>query len=266
VNCKWIGLIVISFLFVSCVYHDIPEEVYCETSGLSVKVIDSVKASVCGASDGSITVEAEGGRPPYLFSVNDSEEQESPFFSLLESGLYSVAVRDKNNCIARRDEIVIEVLQFDADFLFTEDTVCLSASGTMTVTVNEVNGPYEFKMDDATVTTNNLFQGLKYGDHLFQIRDNNGCTVVKRVTVPRGFTAVSWINDILPIMTESCAKTGCHDGISRPNDWRIYEQVKQNASTIRKKTQDKSMPFDSPLPQYEIDLIACWIDDGALEN
>jgi hypothetical protein len=265
-NSKWIGLIVFAFLSGSCVYHDVPEKVYCETSGLSIKVVDSLKASVCGAADGGFIVEATGGRPPYIFSLNGGQEQESPVFSSLESGFYSVTVRDKNKCTALRDEIVIEVLNFDANFFFTQDTVCLTPTGTMTVTVNETNGPYEFRMDTLPITTKNRFENLKRGDHLFQIRDNDDCIIVKRVTVPRGFTAVSWQNEILPIMTESCAKTGCHDGISRPNDWRIYEQVKQNAATIRKKTQDKSMPFDSPLPQNEIDLIACWIDDGALEN
>lgn len=75
----------------------------------------------------------------------------------------------------------------------------------------------------------------------------------------------SWQNDILPIMTNACATSGCHDGITR-RDWRNYNEVKQYAASIKKKTQDRSMPFDGPLPQHEIDLIACWVDGGALNN
>src|SRR5688572_11301597 len=128
-NCNWIGLIVFAFLLASCVYHDIPEKVNCEVSGPSLKVIDSVKASLCTTADGSITVEVTGGRAPYLFAINEGEEQESPVFTSLASGFYDVTVRDKNNCTAIREDILIEVLNFDADFEFTPDSDCLSPNG-----------------------------------------------------------------------------------------------------------------------------------------
>jgi hypothetical protein len=76
---------------------------------------------------------------------------------------------------------------------------------------------------------------------------------------------ISWQNDILPIMTTACATSGCHNGVSR-RDWRDYNEVKQYADVIKRKTQDRSMPFDAPLPQHQIDLIACWVDGGALNN
>lgn len=76
---------------------------------------------------------------------------------------------------------------------------------------------------------------------------------------------ISWQTDILPIMDQYCATSGCHDGITRL-DWTDYEKVKEYATSIRAKTQDRSMPFDGPLPQIEIDKIACWVDAGTLNN
>jgi hypothetical protein len=75
----------------------------------------------------------------------------------------------------------------------------------------------------------------------------------------------SWQNDILPIMTASCATSGCHDGISR-RDWTNYNEVKTYSASIKTRTQNKSMPFDGPLPQDQIDKIVCWVDNGALNN
>lgn len=75
----------------------------------------------------------------------------------------------------------------------------------------------------------------------------------------------SWQNDILPIMTTSCATNGCHDGISR-RDWTNYNEVVTYAASIKARTQNKSMPFDGPLPQDQINKIACWVDNGALDN
>jgi hypothetical protein len=77
--------------------------------------------------------------------------------------------------------------------------------------------------------------------------------------------SVSWENEILPLMINSCATNGCHDGVSR-RDWTNYNEVKQYATSIKMRTQNRSMPFDGPLPQHQIDMIACWVDNGALEN
>jgi hypothetical protein len=76
----------------------------------------------------------------------------------------------------------------------------------------------------------------------------------------------SWENDILPLMKRSCAVEGCHDGISR-RDWSQYDEVKRYASSAKLRTQNRSMPFEGPpLTQDEINLIACWVDNGALNN
>ena len=247
----------------SCVYHDIPEP--CRAT-LTMEVTHLDNASKCGMADGQIVVEVTGGKSPYSFSINGGEKRESPIFPALESGLYSVTVQDANKCNTRIDGILISVKQFDISFLYAPDEECLLDSGSVEITVLEDNHPYQFNIDGKGFTTDNLFKNLKDGDHFLDIQDNNGCAVKMKITVPRGFTSVSWQNDILPIMTTSCATANCHNGVSRPNDWRIYSQVKQYAATIRQKTQNRSMPFDTTLPQDKIDLIACWVDDGALEN
>lgn len=76
----------------------------------------------------------------------------------------------------------------------------------------------------------------------------------------------SWQKDILPILEKSCAVSGCHDGISR-RDWTDYNEVNRYAAAFKQKTQDGSMPFDGPpLPREQINIIACWVDSGALNN
>jgi hypothetical protein len=90
--------------------------------------------------------------------------------------------------------------------------------------------------------------------------------VTLTVTIPQGITGTSWSNDILPIMEKNCAITGCHNGTSRSNNFSQYASAKSFAKTIKSKTQDRTMPFDGSLTQQQIDLIACWVDDGALQN
>ena len=67
-------------------------------------------------------------------------------------------------------------------------------------------------------------------------------------------------------MEKNCAISGCHNGVSRSNNFSEYASAKSFAKTIKSKTQDRSMPFDGSLTQNQIDLIACWVNDGALQN
>ncbi|MFZ6011709.1 MAG: hypothetical protein ACOYXT_15305 [Bacteroidota bacterium] len=258
-------LIFILFVFPSCVYHDLPVEINCDTFGLSLTADVITDATSCHIADGQISVVAQGGVEPYQFSLNGAEWQVDPHFENIPSNLYTVAVKDKNGCIALVDSIFVGAKTFQVKFDTTPDALCLDSDGTVNINVQETNGPYSFAIDNGAFTSNASFSHVSAGKHFVSIQDKDGCVVISPVTIPRGNTGTSWQNDILPIMVSSCATSGCHDGISRL-DWRVYSEVKKYADVIKEKTQDRSMPFNGPLPQNKIDLIACWVDDGAPEN
>lgn len=68
--------------------------------------LGSIKGSKC-ISDGSITVKATGGTPPYLFTNSGSSlTQNDGYFDLLIAGNYSLYVTDDNGC---RDTIAATV-------------------------------------------------------------------------------------------------------------------------------------------------------------
>jgi hypothetical protein len=250
-------LIVIVFLLplFACVYHDLPVD--CSRTTLSLQVDTVVSSATCDAADGRIHVLAEGGKAPYLFSMGENAWQTSSDFSGLSSGFYTVFVKDLYGCRASVDSILVSVDQFDAEVISTTDDDCLGGTGTLEVEVFESNAPYHFKLDDGEFTSVNFFQDLQEGEHFLTIKDADGCMVTLPAPISHGPTGISWQNDILPIMVESCATSGCHDGITRL-DWRDYNNVKQYAASIKENTQNRSMPFDGTLPQDEIDKIACW--------
>jgi hypothetical protein len=76
---------------------------------------------------------------------------------------------------------------------------------------------------------------------------------------------ISWEKHILPLISNSCAVSGCHDGIARL-DWRDYDEVKKSSQLIRIKTQDRSMPVDATLSLKQIETISCWVNKGAPDN
>lgn len=74
--------------------------------------------------------------------------------------------------------------------------------------------------------------------------------------------------DILPLITSKCAIPGCHNtdasgGIILQN----YADISTAKARIYERAVvEKSMPASSPLQPAEINLLKCWIDNGAKDN
>jgi hypothetical protein len=260
---NFLAVSVLSVAVFSC--SDEEDPVDCEQVGpiLSLGVV--ANATSCSIADGVINVSATQGEEPYVFSVNDQAGQASGQFNNLAAGIYTVKIKDANGCTDEIENVAIKA----ADFTFTADIIadnsCLGSNGTVKIDVTAGNPPYTYKIGNGSFSANNTFDGLSTGSHSISVQDNIGCGVTLNVTVPRGFSGVSWTNEIKPIMENSCASSGCHNGSSRP-DLRKFENAKFYAKSIKSKTQDRSMPREGTLTQQQIDLIACWVDDGALQN
>ncbi len=238
----------------------------CEKSGLIINLDETTNATSCSTNDGSLQVSASGGKEPYSFFLNDQPLETTGQIANLTAGSYSVLVRDANDCTASVDNVVILADDFSFTTILQPNTSCLSGNGSATIEVVNNNPPYTFKLGTGDFTPNNTFTGLSSGAHVIAVQDNNNCVVTLSVTIPQGFTGISWTNEIKPLLETKCAISGCHNGVSRSNDFRQYASAKSFSKNIKSKTQDRSMPFDGKLTQDQIDIIGCWVDDGALQN
>ncbi|MBW8049745.1 MAG: T9SS type A sorting domain-containing protein [Cytophagales bacterium] len=78
------------------------------TPALSIDSASSTNVSVCGASDGTITITASGGTLPLQYSIDGgSTFFGSGIFTGLSTGNYSVVVFDSNGCIITGDTLII---------------------------------------------------------------------------------------------------------------------------------------------------------------
>lgn len=83
----------------------------------------------------------------------------------------------------------------------------------------------------------------------------------------------SFAKDIKPIIDMKCAVSGCHNGDMGPNlNWTNFEMFHQRAASglVKYRVINHIMPPSwtkaGPLSQEQIDAIACWTDQGALNN
>ncbi|HYG40183.1 MAG TPA: SprB repeat-containing protein [Cytophagales bacterium] len=216
----------------------------------------------CGSSDGSITASVSGGQEPYEFSLNGTDFQPSPAFATLASGSYMVTVRDKNSCSATANVIINENSTISASFE-SQLSGCDGSEGTITITSSGGQGSHLYSINDGAFQTSNSFTGLSQNTYTVTVKDEAGCTKISEVTVNSG---ISFATVIKPIIDGNCAVSGCHvQGGQSPN-FTSFNNIKSNAAMIKIKTGDRSMPKVGSLTEQEIQQIACWVDDGALQN
>lgn len=241
------------------------EAVDCST--LRLQLANKTNPTTCSPPNGEIQVTVRGGIKPYHFRVNNSSEQTDSSFFSLSGGTYSITVGDAALC---EQMIEVSLSNFNSDLSgraeVSEDTDCFSGNGSVTISPLGGQPPYQLKFENSTVDNSFSILNLENGLHEVTIIDDQQCEFVLAVNIPKGKTNASWLADIKPIIDTSCAKATCHVVGTGRADLSKFENVKQLAAEIKTRTQNKSMPFNEPLPAEQIQLITCWVDDGALKN
>lgn len=73
----------------------------------------------------------------------------------------------------------------------------------------------------------------------------------------------SFTTSIKPIIDNNCVE--CHGGSRFPN-LSTYSGVSANANIVLEEVESGRMPTTGPLSIEQIDLIKCWVENGALDN
>ena len=255
------AVMVTAFAWQGCEKETVDEPVDCNANPVQVQ-LTSVEDSECGANNGTITVSATGGDGNYKYTLDDGQLQASGVFSGLGAGMYELTATDGNNCSSMMEIEVQNSEGLNIDVALTDAGGCGALQGGVTVTAVDGAEPYQYKLGDGPFSATNTFTGLGHGEYDLTVRDATGCEVNQTLRVRSG---VSFATSISPIIKTKCAISGCHGGTQAP-DFRVFKNIHDNAAQVKTLTGNGTMPQEGSLTQEEINLIACWVDDGALEN
>ena len=146
-----------------------------EPTQLVLNLLGTTPTTCFGGNDGGINVNANGGTPAYLYSLNGGTPQASGNFTNVNGALNVVAVVDANMCI---DTLHINVPQPPQTiFLDTAvvDVNCFGGNnGSIDLTVTGTTGPWTFVWN--TGPTSEDLAGLIAGIYQVTVTDNLGCT------------------------------------------------------------------------------------------
>ena len=234
-----------------------------DCSVVNITVNASVDNADCPEANGSITIAANGGGGNFEYSIDGTNFQESNVFANLESGNYTVTARDGDGCSAEAEAVVESISDVNFTTVSNVAAGCGGNDGSLTVIASGGDGSYRYSIDDSGFQASNQFDNLSNGLHTVTVIDGNDCQTSGEGYVISG---ISFSGQVSAIITTYCAVSGCHVAGEQQPDLTVFANIQSSASEIRSRTQSRNMPRGSTLTDEQIAAIACWVDDGALNN
>ena len=151
-------------------------------------LVSGTNVSCFGGSNGTASVNANGGTAPYTYLWNNVATTNS--ISGLVAGTYSVTVTDANGCTTTGSYTVTQPTILTSVVSGTNVSCFGGANGTAAVNATGGTAPYTYLWSNAATT--NSISGLVAGTYSVTVTDANGCTITGSYTVtqPTLLTAV----------------------------------------------------------------------------
>ncbi|HJT72453.1 MAG TPA: T9SS type A sorting domain-containing protein, partial [Chitinophaga sp.] len=153
--------------------------------------VTSKQHNGCGADPvGLITVQSKGGTAPYTYSSGNDMWQDSPLFTGIAAGDYTLQVRDANGCIS---DVATTLTSIYPPITVTADVTPVTchgvSDGAITLTAGGGDGNYTYQWTTAGLSSN-VAQNIPAGDYAVEVKDGTGCkqTLTYTVTQPETLT------------------------------------------------------------------------------
>jgi gliding motility-associated-like protein len=147
---------------------------------LTAVIGSSTNVSCFGGNNGSASVTAGGGVPPYTFLWSNSII--TPSMAGLVAGTYTVTITDAHNCTASTSVTITQPTLLTSSITSSVNVSCFSGSnGTATVTAVGGTLPYGYHWSNNT--SNATATGLSAGSYSVTVTDGLGCTTVSSITI-----------------------------------------------------------------------------------
>lgn len=156
-------------------------DVISEPSAIIINT-SSTAVSCVGSTDGTITVSAFGGTPPYTYSAGSagSTFTYTPDSVLqgLAIGAYTVLVKDSYDCVQSAQAVVPNAV-IDNFVTATDSTSCYGSDyndGAAHIeALTLTNGPFSFSLDNSIPQTSGDFYNVSAGQHVISATNAHGC-------------------------------------------------------------------------------------------
>lgn len=155
------------------------------SDSITVDVSTVSDVSCFDGSDGSASVDVNGGTPPYSYQWNTTPVQASDSITGLPQGTYTVTVTDANNCTATKDVFIDQPADsITVDVLSVNHVRCFGGNeGSASINASGGTPPYNVEWNTTPVQTSDSATGLSAGAYTATVTDANNCVADVSVTI-----------------------------------------------------------------------------------
>lgn len=151
--------------------------------------VTSVNA-ICGKSDGSATVTANGGTPGYSYSWDSGPT--SAAFSNISAGSYTVTVTDNNGCSVTTAATVSNTNGPSTNINVVTDVLCYGKA-TGEAFVNVTGGMPGYIYTWSSGATSATASNLSAGNYSVTVTDQNGCLSIQTTALTQPVDSVTLV-------------------------------------------------------------------------
>lgn len=132
-----------------------------------------------GGNDGTASVSANGGTPPYTYFWSNGQTGSSA--SGLTAGVYTITVKDANNCVQVASVLIKQPPLLTVTTTKTDISCFGGNDGSINVTVVGGTPGYSYNWSNGSTSANQT--GLAVGTYRLTVTDSNGCTSISVVSL-----------------------------------------------------------------------------------
>ncbi|MBL4754556.1 MAG: T9SS type A sorting domain-containing protein, partial [Flavobacteriales bacterium] len=186
--------------------------------GAATVTISSITNVSCdGGSDGSATLSAIGGTPPYTYSWDDPAAQGNVTATALVAGIYIGTVMDSLGCIGSAIATITEPAPLNL-VISSNDVSCFGAcDGSASVAANGGTTPYNYLWSPSGCSDSSCVN-LCAGVHTVTLTDANGCTATDSAIISEPIALSATVSSTAISCAGSCdgTATGAATGGTAP--------------------------------------------------
>lgn len=186
------------------------EATYQHCDGSQVVVTDQVTVNIAGGfttsqnttpeacpgvCDGSVTVTASSGTPPYSFDIGNGSQSTGDFTGLC-AGTYTVTVSDNGGCSGTVNVVINSGGTISVTESFTDETCAGANDGTITLTASGGTPPYGFDIGYGSPNTSGAFTNLPPGTYNYAVADVNQCPTTGTIVIADGANCCNMTNTV----------------------------------------------------------------------
>lgn len=139
--------------------------------------ITTIAESCVPSNDGSIGIVANSINGGFSYSLNANPFQNNAIYANLSSGIYTITVKDNQNCTYSTTALVSPPLYPAIEQIKVQDIRCNGGTdGSLEAIVAPASSSYSYQLlPNNIITTSNVFLNLLEDSYTIIVSDTNGC-------------------------------------------------------------------------------------------